>query len=46
MFLCVIDDKGKFDEVVEDKGVKVLIDLWVFMYVVGIKMDYVEEWLK
>ncbi|XP_024402944.1 iron-sulfur assembly protein IscA-like 3, mitochondrial [Physcomitrium patens] len=40
------DDKGKFDEVVEDKGVKVLIDPRALMHVVGTKMDYVEERLK
>lgn len=46
MFLRATDDKGKFDEVVEDKGVKVLIDPRALMHVVGTKMDYVEERLK
>lgn len=40
------DDKGKFDEIIEDKGVKVLIDPRALMHVVGTKMDYVEDRLK
>ncbi|KAJ7530053.1 hypothetical protein O6H91_15G076700 [Diphasiastrum complanatum] len=40
------DDKGKFDELVEDKGVKVLIDPRALMSVIGTKMDYVEDRLK
>lgn len=42
----VADDRGKFDEVIEDKGVKVLIDPRALMHVVGTKMDYVEDRLK
>lgn len=37
------DDKGPHDEVVEDKGVTVLIDPQAAMYLVGSKMDYVVE---
>jgi iron-sulfur cluster assembly protein len=40
------DDRGKFDEIIEDKGVKVLIDPRALMHVVGTKMDYVEDRLK
>jgi iron-sulfur cluster assembly protein len=40
------DEKGKFDEVVEDKGVTVLIDPKAVMFLIGTKMDYVEEKLK
>jgi iron-sulfur cluster assembly protein len=37
------DAKGKFDEVVEDKGVTVLIDPKAVMFILGTEMDYVEE---
>lgn len=40
------DDRGKFDEIVEDKGVKVLIDPRALMHVIGTKMDFVEDRLK
>ena len=40
------DDKGKFDEVVEDKGVTVLIDPKAVMFILGTEMDYVEEKLQ
>jgi iron-sulfur cluster assembly protein len=37
------DERGKFDEVVEDKGVTVLIDPKATMFILGTEMDYVEE---
>jgi len=40
------DEKGKFDEVVEQKGVTVLIDPKAVMFLIGTQMDYVEEKLK
>jgi iron-sulfur cluster assembly protein len=40
------DEKGKFDEVVADKGVTVLIDPKAVMFLIGTKMDYVEEKMK
>jgi iron-sulfur cluster assembly protein len=40
------DEKGKFDEVVEQKGVTVLIDPKAVMFLIGTKMDYVVEKLK
>ncbi len=40
------DEKGKFDEVVEDKGVTVLIDPKAVMFIIGSEMDYVEEKLQ
>lgn len=40
------DEKGKFDELVEDKGVRVLIDPKALMHVIGTKMDFVEDRLK
>ena len=43
--LCA-DSKGKFDEVVEEQGVRVLIDPGALMHVVGTKMDFVEDRLK
>jgi hypothetical protein len=40
------DEKGKFDELVEEKGVKVLIDPKALMHVIGTKMDYVDDPMK
>src|SRR3979411_3411507 len=40
------DEKGKFDEVVEDKGVTVLVDPKAVMFIIGTEMDYVEEKLE
>ncbi|KAL5974681.1 hypothetical protein ACLOJK_031351 [Asimina triloba] len=40
------DGKGKFDELVEDKGVKILIDPKALMHVIGTKMDFVDDTLK
>ena len=40
------DEKGKYDEVVEDKGVTVLVDPKAVMFIIGTEMDYVEEKLQ
>jgi iron-sulfur cluster assembly protein len=40
------DEVGKYDEVIEDKGVRVLIDPKAIMFLIGTEMDYVEEKLK
>jgi len=40
------DDRGKFDEVVENGGITVLIDPKAVMFVLGTEMDYVEEKLQ
>ena len=40
------DEKGKFDEVVEDKGVTILVDPKAIMFILGTEMDYVEEKLQ
>ena len=40
------DDIGKFDEVVEDKGVRVIIDPKASIYLIGTSMDFVEEKMK
>jgi iron-sulfur cluster assembly protein len=40
------DEKGKFDEVVEDKGITVLIDPKATMFIIGTEMDYVEDKLQ
>ncbi|RAU21466.1 Fe-S cluster assembly scaffold SufA [Paramagnetospirillum kuznetsovii] len=37
------DEKTQFDEIVEDKGVTVLIDPKATMFILGTEMDYVEE---
>ena len=40
------DEKGKFDEIVEARGVTVLIDPKAVMFILGTEMDYVEETLE
>jgi iron-sulfur cluster assembly protein len=40
------DERSPFDEVVEDKGVVVLIDPKAIMFIVGTEMDFVEEKMK
>ena len=40
------EQAGKFDEVVEDKGVKILIDAKAVMFLLGTEMDYKTETLK
>ena len=42
----MIDEKGKFEELVEDKGVKILIDPKALMHVIGTKMDFVDDKLR
>ena len=37
------DEKGEFDEVVEENGVTILIDPKASMFLIGTEMDYVEE---
>ena len=40
------EDQKPFDEVVEDKGVKVLIDAKAMMFLLGTEMDYQTSALK
>jgi len=40
------DEIGKFDEVVDNGGFKVLIDPKAVMFLIGTEMDYVEEKMK
>ena len=40
------DEKGKFDELVEDKGIKILIDTKALLHVIGTKMDFVDDKLR
>lgn len=40
------DEAQKFDEVVEQDGVRVLIDPKAIMFLIGTEMDYVEEKLS
>jgi len=39
-------EKGKYDEVVEDKGVRIFIDPKALMFLIGTTMDYVDEKLQ
>ena len=40
------EEKGKFDEVVQDHGVTILIDPKATMFIIGTEMDYVEDKLQ
>ena len=40
------DEKGEYDELVEQDGVNILIDPKAAMFLIGTEMDYVEEKLK
>jgi len=40
------DEKGKLDEVVQDKGVTILIDPKATMFIIGTEMDYIEDKLQ
>ncbi|KAI3857910.1 hypothetical protein MKW92_002353 [Papaver armeniacum] len=40
------DEKGKYDEEVEEKGVKILIDSKAQMHVLGTEMDFIDTTLR
>jgi iron-sulfur cluster assembly protein len=40
------EEKGKWDEVIEDKGVTILIDPKATMFILGTEMDWVEDRLQ
>mmetsp|Transcript_6776 Transcript_6776/g.16885 ORF Transcript_6776/g.16885 Transcript_6776/m.16885 type:complete len:131 (-) Transcript_6776:697-1089(-) len=40
------DNKAKFEEVVEAKGVKILIEPTALMHIIGTRMDFVSDDLK
>ncbi|MDH3594354.1 MAG: iron-sulfur cluster assembly accessory protein [Rhodospirillales bacterium] len=42
-FVEYAKDQKKFEDVVEDKGVKIFIDPTATMFLIGSEMDYVEE---
>jgi iron-sulfur cluster assembly protein len=45
-FVEYADQKNPFDEIIEEKDVTILIDPKALMYLIGTKMDYVEEEFK
>lgn len=40
------DEAGKFDEVIEEKNVRVFIDPKAIIYLIGTTMDFVQEKMK
>ena len=49
MTLCALvsaDEKKKFDELVEDHGVRILIEPAALMHVIGTTMDFVQDRIK
>lgn len=45
-FIEYADDKNKYDEIINYKGVTVLIDPKALMYLIGTEMDYQETQFK
>jgi iron-sulfur cluster assembly protein len=45
-FVEYAKEQKKFEEVVEDKGVKIFIDPAATMFLIGSEMDYVEDALQ
>ncbi len=41
-----VDEPAKFDEIVEDRGVRVFIDAKAVLYLLGTEMDYVTDKLS
>ena len=41
-----VDEKGTQDEVVEEKGVTVFIDPKATLFIIGTKMDYVDDTIQ
>ncbi|KAF2581516.1 hypothetical protein F2Q70_00010580, partial [Brassica cretica] len=39
-------EKGKFDELVEEKGVRILVEPKALMHVIGTKMDFIDDKLR
>ena len=39
-------EHGKFDEIVEKEGIKVVVDSKAVMYLLGTEMDFVENDIK
>lgn len=44
--LGLTEEKGKFDELVEEKGVSILVEPKAVMHVIGMKMDFVDDKLR
>ncbi|KAL0643450.1 hypothetical protein Bca4012_041740 [Brassica carinata] len=40
------DEKGIFDELVEEKGVRILVEPKALMHVIGTKMDFIDDKLR
>ncbi len=45
-FVEYADAKNQFDEIIEDRGLTILIDPKALMYLLGTEMDYAEEEFK
>lgn len=45
-FVEYADERNPFDEIIQDKGVTVLIDPKALMYLLGTQMDFVSEQFK
>ena len=45
-FVEYADEKGKYDEVVQEQDITILIDPKALMYLLGTQMDYVSEQFK
>ena len=45
-FVEYAEEQKKFEDVVEDKGVRIFIDPTAVMFLIGTEMDYVEDKLQ
>lgn len=45
-FIEYAEEKNKYDEVISDNGVNILIDPKALMYLIGTEMDYTETQFK
>ena len=45
-FVEYAEEQKKFEDVVEDKGVRIFIDPTAVMFLIGTEMDYVEDRLQ
>lgn len=45
-FIEYADEKGRYDEVIEDQGLSILIDPKAVMYLLGTRMDYIKGKFK
>jgi iron-sulfur cluster assembly 1 len=46
LLVVLSDEKGKFDELVEEQGVRILVEPNALMALIGTKLDFVKDDLR